>query len=73
MEDSQIIELYWQRSERAIGETAKKYGDITNRIKDCRNDINHFGMRMNPLTADKLRGNLQKYYNMALEIIGAEE
>ena len=54
-------------------ETAKKYGDITNRIKDCRNDINHFGMRMNPLTADKLRGNLQKYYNKALEIIGAEE
>ena len=26
MEDSAIIDLYWQRSERAIGETAEKYG-----------------------------------------------
>lgn len=26
MEDHQIVELYWQRSERAIGETAEKYG-----------------------------------------------
>lgn len=25
MEDSKIIDLYWQRSEAAIGETAKKY------------------------------------------------
>lgn len=26
MEDSKLIELYWQRSEMAIDETAKKYG-----------------------------------------------
>ena len=26
MEDSRIIELYWQRSENAIAETDKKYG-----------------------------------------------
>ena len=26
MEDSRIIELYWQRSENAITETDKKYG-----------------------------------------------
>ncbi len=26
MEDKAIVELYWQRSERAISETAKKYG-----------------------------------------------
>lgn len=26
MEDTQIVQLYWQRSEEAIAETAKKYG-----------------------------------------------
>ena len=26
MNDREIVELYWQRSERAISETAKKYG-----------------------------------------------
>lgn len=26
MEDRQIVDLYWQRSERAIDETARKYG-----------------------------------------------
>ena len=26
MEDYQIVDLYWQRSESAIGETDKKYG-----------------------------------------------
>ena len=26
MEDSQIVELYWQKNENAISETAKKYG-----------------------------------------------
>ena len=26
MEDSQIVELYWAREERAVGETAQKYG-----------------------------------------------
>lgn len=49
MEDSQIIELYWQRSERAISETEQKYGNycrsISYRIlkdeedaKECVND-----------------------------------
>ena len=32
MEDSQIIELYWQRSENAIAETAKKYGKLCRHI-----------------------------------------
>lgn len=26
MDDSKIIELYWERSEQAISETSKKYG-----------------------------------------------
>ena len=26
MEDEQIVELYWQRSDQAIGETSRKYG-----------------------------------------------
>ncbi|MBQ9783361.1 MAG: sigma-70 family RNA polymerase sigma factor [Clostridia bacterium] len=32
MEDYQIVELYWQRSERAIGETAEKYGGLLSGI-----------------------------------------
>jgi len=49
MEDSQIIDLYWQRSERAILETEQKYGKYCNSIsyrilknredaKECVND-----------------------------------
>ena len=32
MEDSAIVELYWQRSDRAIAETAQKYGAYCHRI-----------------------------------------
>lgn len=32
MEDSQIIDLYWRRDQRAIGETAGKYGPLLERI-----------------------------------------
>lgn len=32
MEDSTIIDLYWQRSEQAIAETDKKYGKLCHRI-----------------------------------------
>lgn len=32
MDDSAIIELYWQRSERAISETDNKYGAFCHRI-----------------------------------------
>ena len=49
MEDNQIIELYWNRSENAIIETDKKYGNYCNSIafnilqnredtKECVND-----------------------------------
>lgn len=49
MEDSQIIELYWQRSESAIQETSRKYGKLCRRIainivgnfsdaEECEND-----------------------------------
>ncbi|MBQ6695482.1 MAG: sigma-70 family RNA polymerase sigma factor [Lachnospiraceae bacterium] len=49
MEDSQIIELYWQRSENAIAETSKKYGKLCRHIamniignfsdaEECEND-----------------------------------
>lgn len=42
MEDDQIIELYWQRKEIAIGETEHKYGSylfsIANRILPFRED-----------------------------------
>lgn len=49
MEDSQIIELYWQRSENAITETSSKYGRLLRKIamnivgnfsdaEECEND-----------------------------------
>ena len=49
MEDSQIIELFWQRSEDAIAQTAKKYGRLCRKIalnivgnyedaQECEND-----------------------------------
>lgn len=42
MEDKQIIELYWQRSDCAIAETAKKYGtycfSVANNILQNRED-----------------------------------
>jgi len=49
MEDSQIIELYWQRSERAITETSNKYSRLLRSIamnilgnfsdaEECEND-----------------------------------
>lgn len=52
MEDSQIIELYWERSEEAIAETAKKYGAFCHRLakniltlhedaEECVNDAWH--------------------------------
>ena len=28
MDDKQILDLYWERSEAAISETSKKYGNI---------------------------------------------
>ena len=52
MEDSQIIEMFWQRSQQAITETAKKYGGqlhtLAKRIlfsqedaEECVNDTYH--------------------------------
>ncbi len=34
MEDYQIVDLYWQRSEEAIGATAQKYGAMLHRLSD---------------------------------------
>ncbi len=40
MEDAAIVNLYWQRSDRAISETEKKYGGYCRSIAHrlCRND-----------------------------------
>ncbi len=48
MEDSQIVELYWARSERAIPETADKYGrycfsiafNVLHNREDCEECVN---------------------------------
>ena len=52
MEDVEIIELYWQRNEQAIAETAQKYGAFCHSIaknilsidedaEECVNDAFH--------------------------------
>lgn len=59
MEDSVIIELYWQREEAAIGETEKKYGSYCRAIalrilsdpedaEECVNDTWHHAWRSIP-------------------------
>lgn len=43
MEDSQIVELFWQRNEEAVSETEKKYGtycrSIAGRVLGVREDV----------------------------------
>lgn len=59
MEDSKIIDLYWQRNETAIAETEKKYGTFCYRIaknilsvnedaEECVNDTYHQAWRAIP-------------------------
>ena len=42
MEDTEIVELFWQRSERAVAESERKYGaycrSIAARIGGCEED-----------------------------------
>ena len=45
MDDKQIIDLYWTRSERAIAETDKKYGKLCHRIA--------FNMLANPQDSEE--------------------
>ena len=35
MEDEKIVDLFWQRSDRAIAETDRKYGRYCHTIADC--------------------------------------
>jgi len=59
MDDERIVELYWSRSERAIDETASKYGGYLNSIsfnilasredaQECVNDTYHDAWRSMP-------------------------
>lgn len=80
MEDERIIELYWERSENAIAETAKKYGkycrSIAYRIlqneEDCEECVNDAYLRlwdsMPPHRPQELRTYLGKLVrNLALD------
>lgn len=72
MEDWQIIELYWQREENAITETAQKYGSFCYRLamnvlsihedaEECVNDTYHQAwISMPPERPVKLRAWLGK-------------
>ena len=43
--------------------------DIMNIIKDERNDINHFGIRLKPMSCNVFADNLKKHYTLAKDII----
>ena len=53
MDDRQIVALYWERSEKAISETSKKYGkycsyiayNILHNHEDCEECVNDTYMR----------------------------
>lgn len=61
MEDSRIIELYWERSEQAIAETAAKYGSycyaIALRFGFTKSKVKSMLMR----TREKLKLSLSNY------------
>lgn len=72
MEDAKIIELYWQRDEAAITETAQKYGAFCHAIamnllqvkedaEECLNDTYHTAWNsMPPQKPERLRAWLGK-------------
>ena len=79
MDDGQIIDLYWERSEKAIKETAKKYGkycsyiayNILHNYEDCEECVNDTYMKawnaMPPQRPNRLRTFLGKITrNLAL-------
>lgn len=44
---------------------------LCDKVKNRRNDINHFGFRLNPAKSDSLADGLQDYYNEFVKIIEA--
>ena len=72
MDDRQIVDLYWERSETAISETSKKYGkyccyiayNILHNREDCEECVNDTYMRawnaMPPQRPDRLSAFLGK-------------
>ena len=80
MEDSEIVDLYWRRDERAIGETEKKYGPLCRSIagnilgtedaEECVNDALHQAwMSIPPQRPDRLGSWLGKVTrNLALNL-----
>lgn len=43
--------------------------ELAQKVSEIRNDVNHFGMRENAITAKKLKDNLQEYYFEFIDII----
>lgn len=81
MEDSEIIDLYWRRDERAVSETEEKYGALCTRIarnilggaedaEECVNDALHQAWNaIPPQRPDKLGAWLGKVTrNLALNV-----
>ena len=42
---------------------SREIAGVFDKIKECRNDINHFGMREMPLQYTKLEDNLKESYD----------
>lgn len=50
-----------------------EYADLVRQIKDCRNDINHFGMRKSALPSDKIHKQFENLYKALIKSIGLME
>lgn len=47
---------------------AEEYAQLWSQIRDARNDINHAGMRKDPIAASKLKNNIIEYCKNAIEL-----
>ena len=77
--DSQFVKrkqeekkFYLQRIEEMVMNLSKELLDVSSRVTDQRNSLNHFGFQKHPAGYDKLQKNLVKLYQELLEIMQQE-
>lgn len=68
-DDSELLE----KMERMVKELDFNLVILAREIKNKRNDINHFGMRKNPMEASGLKSELEKYFIQFREIVERKE
>lgn len=68
-DDSELL----KKMERMVKELDFDLVILAREIKNKRNDINHFGMRKNPMEASGLKSELEKYFTQFQEIVERKE